>query len=126
VSWNSHFIRFDQQNKKNPDGVDEFAWNKETGWRGPQPVRLRGSGRMEDNIWNAALANWEAIPTFVANAEKEALAKGMLKPAISGITLYLVKAPDEVIFSAVIRGERREAHCTGDIKTGAIKTFLIR
>jgi hypothetical protein len=125
VNISSDFIRFSRQDQKKPANVDEFIWSSASGWRGPAAVRLTGSGKLEDNIYNADKVNWEAIPVFYANAEKTAKEKGMEKLKIDGIMIYF-NDPDDIKFSATVKAERNEASVTGDIKTGEITYFKIR
>jgi hypothetical protein len=125
VNLDSDFIRFIRQDQKKPANVDEFIWTAAGGWQGPAAVRLTGSGKLEDNIYNADKVNWEAIPVFYVNVEKMAKDKGMEKPKVEGVMVYFNDV-DDLNFSATVKAERNEASASGDIKTGAITEFRIR
>jgi hypothetical protein len=126
VNINSEYIIFSRQDQKNPANVDEFMWSAAAGWQGPTAVRLRGNGKLEDNIYNADIVNWEAVPVFYANVEKTAKEKGMEKIKVDGIMVYFNGDVDDIKFSATVKAERNEAFANGDIKTGAITEFKIR
>ncbi|MDL2280882.1 hypothetical protein LJC10_03370 [Selenomonadales bacterium OttesenSCG-928-I06] len=126
VNFNSDFISFNRQDPKKPENVDSFMWHQQNGWQGPKPVKLRGDGKMEDNIYNADEVNWEAIPDFVAAVEKKAKESGMEKIKLDGIMVYLNVSQGKLSFSATVKGERNDASASGDIKTGEITYFKIR
>jgi predicted small secreted protein len=126
VNLDSDFIRFSRQDQKKPANVDEFIWSATGGWQGPSAVRLRGDGKLEDNIYNADIVNWEAVPAFFANVEKTAKEKGMEKIKIDGILVYFNGDVDDLKFSATVKAERNEASAEGSIKTGEVTYFKIR
>ena len=126
VNFDSDFIRFTRQDPKKPENVDEFMWNTNQGWRGPSPVKLRGDGNLEDNLWDAEKVNWEAIPAFVANVEKKAKEEGIEKAKIDGIQVYFNVRQQKLSFSTTVKGERKDASVSGDVQTGEITSFKIR
>lgn len=46
------FINFSRQDPKNKENVDNFVWTPNTGWQGPKIVKLRGNGKLADNLFN--------------------------------------------------------------------------
>ena len=126
VNVSSDFVNFTRQDQKKPENVDNFVWTANTGWQGPKPVKLTGSGKLEDNLYNADEVNWEAIPDFVANAEKKAKEEGIEKAKIDGIQVYFSVREQKLSFSGTIKGERKDASVNGDIKTGAVTYFKVR
>lgn len=126
VNFGSEFIRFTRQDQKKPENVDEFLWHKDQGWTGPKPVKLRGDGKLEDNLFDADKVNWEAIPTFIANVEKKAKEEGIEKAKIDGMLVYFNVPQQKLSFSATVKGERKDASVNGDIQTGEITYWKIR
>jgi hypothetical protein len=126
VVMQSNLIRFVRQDQKKPANVDEFIWNASSGWRGPAAVRLTGDGKLEDNIYNADVVNWEAIPVFYGNVEKMAKEKGMEKAKVDGVMVLFTGDADKLIFHSTIKAERNQGYAMGDIKTGELIEFTIR
>ena len=126
VNFTSDFVSFNRQDQKKLDNVDNFVWTANQGWQGPKAVKLTGDGKLEDNLYNADEVNWEAIPDFISNAEKKAKEEGIDKAKIDGIQIYFTVRKGELSFSATIKGERKDASVSGDIKTGKVTYFRIR
>ena len=126
VNIDSDFINFTRQDQKKPENVDNFIWHAERGWQGPKAVKLKGDGKLEDNLYNFDEVNWDAIPDFVANAEKKAKEEGIEKAKIDGIMVYFNVRDQKLSFSGTIKGERKDASVSGDIKTGEITYFKVR
>lgn len=124
VNIGNDFISFSRQDQNKPENVDEFIWTANQGWQSPKAVKLTGSGDLEDNIYDSEEVNWEAIPTFVANAEKKAKEEGIEKATIDGIQVYFSVRQQKLSFSTTVKSERKEAFVSGDVKTGEITSFI--
>ncbi len=126
VNFSPEFISFKRQDQKKPENVDDFTWHASQGWTGPTPVKLSGGGKLSDNLFNAEEVNWEAIPDFVAQVEKEAQAQGVDKAKISSIMVMFNVRGQKLYFSASVKGERKDASADGDVKTGKMTSFKVR
>ncbi len=126
VNFSSDFINFSRQDQKKKENVDNFTWNESQGWTGPTAAKLRGDGKLEDNLFNADEVNWEAIPDFVAQVEKEAKTQGIEKAKVSGIMVMFNVRSQKLYFSATVKGERKDASADGDVKTGKMTSFKVR
>lgn len=126
VNISSTFVDFTRQDQKKPENVDYFVWTENQGWQGPKAVKLSGSGKLEDNLYNSDEVNWGAIPVFVANAEKRAKEEGMENAKIDAIQVYFSVRNQQLSFSTTIKSERKDASASGDIKTGELTSFKIR
>ncbi len=126
VLFRPDHISFKRQDQNKKENVDDFTWNPSNGWRGPSAVKLSGGGKLEDNLFNADEVNWEAIPDFVAQVEKEAKDKGIEKAEISSVMVMMNVRQGTVYLTASVKGERKDASAEGDIKTGKMTSFRIR
>ena len=120
------FISFNRQDQKKKENIDGFTWNKGQGWSGPKAVKITGSGKLEDNLFNADQVNWEAIPDFVANAKKKAEAEGMEKAKFGSVMVQLNVHDGSLELNITAKTERKEANIEGDVKTGAVTSFRFR
>lgn len=121
------FINFSRQDPKNKENVDNFVWTPNTGCQGPKIVKLRGNGKLEDNLFNIDDVNWSALPVFIAETEKMAKEKGIDKASLGGsIMIDLNVRKQQLTFSATVKGERKDAYVTGDIQTGQVTNFRIK
>ena len=127
MHFGPEFINFSRQDPKKPENVDNFIWNPNGGWQGPKVVKLRGDGDLKDNVFDIDEVNWDAIPDFVAEVEKMAKEKGLEKASLgSSIMINFSVRSQKLTFSASIKGERKDASATGDIKTGKVTDFRMR
>lgn len=111
-------IRFQAQDPKKPENVDQFDWNG--GKLGPgSPVKLYGGGKLKDNVFPLASVDLAAIPKLVAIAAQRVNVEGAEATHVTvKRNLPFTKAVRVNVF---VNGTRKNGYVEADASGAVLK-----
>lgn len=120
MSMHKDYVSFKRQDPAKPENVDAFEYRKGT-WSGPTPVKLVGSGKLEDNVFDFAELNMLAIPDLVKEAEAKAKEQQFENAQISAIQIR--REDEKANILIYIKSDRKSARITADHTGKIIEPF---
>ena len=128
ISISNNFISFSRQDPRNLEKVDSFIWSTESGWQPPRKVVLLDEEKefLNDLIFRVDDVKWEALPVFVANAEKKAKEEGIKEGKIYTVTVHWDVAKGRLSFETSVVGKGNNAFVTGEVITGGVTKIEIK
>ena len=116
-------VILDAQDPENKKNVNRYTY-RDGSWNTPQPIELKGTGKLEDNLFSLEEANLLAIPNLV----KEAMTRGKdiegakVEHVYAETTTERRRPEDKVAVYVTVEGPRGSKTLIADGK-GKVKSF---
>lgn len=116
-------VILDAQDPENKKNVNRYTY-RDGAWNTPQPIELKGTGKLEDNLFSLEEANLQAIPNLVKEAMKRGkdIEGAKVEHVYAETTAERKTAADKVMIYIPVEGTHAKKTLTANGK-GTVKGF---
>ena len=116
-------VILDAQDPENKKNVNRYTY-RDGSWNTPQPIELKGTGKLEDNLFSLEEANLQAIPNLVKEAmtRSKDIDGAKVEHVYAETTTERRRPEDKVAVYVTVEGTRGSKTLIADGK-GKVKSF---